>query len=905
MVKLKTDVSVQISTDVNKYAKIYKTLACEDYLIENGHNPDDYPKTFTEDFVVIQYLKDCGYDAAIYTIEDKEKKYPTFTTAIIGHFAFVDMLGMFNDQMQEYCCELFQTGQLQFDKRTIVSKSKFQDCLTTPFIINIDGVEYQWVFKVVDTIGVVGPEPFGKVCTLAGVDNPHKELGKNNIHDTLNWLIKKPDEFTKYALGDLKTGECLYNINKMMGDVYKSLGLKQNKEIKLTIGSTVSELINTSVLNFLCGDSSKPLNNKNPYYKALSNATPKYLKSNTRCQISKLAKVVGGRCHNNNPLFDMANYGGKTFHDIDITGAYATAMKTLSLPVGHGVVCGMLNGRNAEISLNKFLSMFNKNLIREGWTAVFDAQLKLNQDLFPTWQGAKGKTEITLKGKEYVLDERSGNMTVYNKFIKDGVLTSDLLDVINISFSPQQKADFYKNVKIKAFVVYPKSMEVGLDTFNKNIDSKLKKHTFKLNLPKYWVREDAPNNLFTRRPLGSLLINKLSLLRGKYDKNNPKEEPFNKLYKLITNVCYGSFVSSFFKVSNVVVSNNITARVRVGMWVTEKAANMVGCITDGAVTCFGKVFYKYDMNKTYVPNSQYLPKLYSMSRKELVQKKVGYLKPICENWESMTWVQLCEQLKKHIAKIFPIPLITDNYSIVTSIVDNVIIKQERKGLFNFEVKKSHKTFVMQGKANYCLGDNINECKIRSAQIKREHQGYDLKAEELVPTNIYSTHSPHQQMLLNIKNQPTHCPFMLPCAIDKILKPKEYCNHQHKYLNLVPSDTYLQVVHVNYISISQFTFKNPQQRKNWERDYNYLKRKYSESFNLFFINQDGTFNYKKCLHGMDTAINAGVMSPLKHFDKHNNLHRLIPDVVKKHHKIKSILKERIDIIYKADPQKLYD
>ena len=904
IVCLRIGVCVQISSALTGHAKLYKTIECESYLIENGYNPEDYHTTFTEDFLVIQYLNEIGYNASIYrippTVDGKEVERPTFTSVLYAHFAFVDILGIFNNELVTYMGEQFEKGNLVFDRRTVISKTKHTDSFPTDFIININGIEYRWVIKIVDSIGVAGAVSYSDLGELAGVELPHKDLGKDKIHDFLTWYIEDKESATLYALGDLKASDCIYNLNKMLKNVYSELELPRSNEIKLTIGSTVSEIIKTSFLHKL-NSKSTVLNKKNPLYKPIASNAPKLLKTNTRCQISKLSKVAGGRCHNNNPTYFLQDYKATMFHDIDLSGAYATAMKTLKFPIGYGVTCGMLNGRDTEINLNRFFKMFGEDLEPRMWVAVFDADLKYNQDLIPSWTECKGKLEWTQKGKEFVLDERSGEMTIYNQFIGNGILTSDILELIDKVFSTQQRSDFYKNIKIKAFTVCPKSMCCSMKKFQNIISEEHsdKGSVYKLNLPKHWYREDAPFNNFTTIPLGDTLINKFTALRSLYDKNIPLEKIYNTFYKLLSNVSYGSFVSSFFTVSNVILSNNITAMVRVAMWCTEKAIRLLGCITDGHVAFLGQVLYKYISEVSEFKNSQHLPKLYTMTKKMLVQKKIGYLKPLCEDWETLSDDEICVKIKEHIAKQFPISLWTETFEISTGMVGNVEIKKKRKGLFTFEVKEKHKEFVMQGKSNYLIGDDITECKIRSAQINKEHQGYDLIDGKLVQSDYYNELSPHQHMLLNIKMNPEKCPFLLPAVIDKILKPKEFTNHLSKYRNLYPSDTYLQSVHPSYISVSQFTYKNPKQRKAWVRAYNTLKLKYSESFNLFFINQDGTFNYKECIFEMDKAINAGVMNPLEYFDKSNHLHRNIPEIVKKHHTIKLILKERLNIVYKGD------
>ena len=108
----------------------------------------------------------------------------------------------------------------------------------------------------------------------------------------------------------------------------------------------------------------------------------------------------------------------------------------------------------------------------------------------------------------------------------------------------------------------------------------------------------------------------------------------------------------------------------------------------------------------------------------------------------------------------------------------------------------------------------------------------------------------------------------------ILKPAQFSkefNKTFQYSNLKPGDDFMEIVRIPILTM-RFKFQSLKQHKNWLKYYNALKRKYCLSFEIYYINNDGTINYKKMMYEIDKYISEGVINPKKIYDKYNNLKR---------------------------------
>jgi len=69
-----------------------------------------------------------------------------------------------------------------------------------------------------------------------------------------------------------------------------------------------------------------------------------------------------------------------------------------------------------------------------------------------------------------------------------------------------------------------------------------------------------------------------------------------------------------------------------------------------------------------------------------------------------------------------------------------------------------------------------------------------------------------------------------------------------------------------LSLSQFTFKTHDQYKAWSKEADNLRRHYGQSYEMFFVDDEGYLDYQQLVNEIDAAIRAGKMSFLDGVDK---------------------------------------
>lgn len=81
-------------------------------------------------------------------------------------------------------------------------------------------------------------------------------------------------------------------------------------------------------------------------------------------------------------------------------------------------------------------------------------------------------------------------------------------------------------------------------------------------------------------------MTEISIKRGDIPRSNS--------IKLLLNTVYGVLSSPYFQVNNVIVTNNITAKARVNIWMVSKALSITQSITDGGCCGLLQVLYLRD-----------------------------------------------------------------------------------------------------------------------------------------------------------------------------------------------------------------------------------------------------------------------------------------------------------------------
>jgi hypothetical protein len=166
-------------------------------------------------------------------------------------------------------------------------------------------------------------------------------------------------------------------------------------------------------------------------------------------------------------------------------------------------------------------------------------------------------------------------------------------------------------------------------------------------------------------------------------------------------------------------------------------------------------------------------------------------------------------------------------------------------------------------------------KMRGYDVKPNVVAWKLENNELIyDTDYYNEKQPIQRFLEDLQNRPESVRIPLPFIKTSILKPAQFSkefNKTFQYSSLKPGDDFMEIVKLPILPM-RFKFQSLEQHKNWLKYYNALKRKYGLSFEIYYINNDGTINYKKMMYEIDKYISEGIINPKKIYDKYNNLKR---------------------------------
>lgn len=898
--QMRSGVTVQVKHALHNDEKIY---------IHTDFEPDN-PRhdQITQPFIVGDYLISKGFDVEMYRSEydDQDfKELPSLLVVFYAHFALAD-LGMvlfdqdfIDDLTQKYS---YKTGGIEMGRRLTCGQS---GRTSFNWIIKINGFEYRIALKIVDTAALHGVAGYKQVCANSGIELNAKDLVGDYITKMDQAYSEIPVEFDAYSLGDLRVYDMLAANCENMSTVWRDLVIIDYMiEPKLTIGATVASLFLAKIYKafdiapvtvrsreFKVDDFLEPLT----FY-----ASAAHLSTLVNSNGYLLSKCDGGRCKSNNPT--ITGLSGELV-DIDISGAYSSAMSVIDYPFGTPVILATpFNKRkNVGVPLKNVLRAYSGELLPNLWLMrVQVTGLSFEQDLIASWfDFTRSTTKHTDSSVTGEVDLESGTSKIFTTEIHNGALTSDLLDVID-QWTPRQRDDFYSKCEVLTIAFYPKSFELSLDDFKNNPLEK----TFKSNsqASNGFDLITQSNHNWTRVNLGSFFTD---LMRAKRLQHK-KKTPLNELYKLLGNTSYGVSVSRFFNTSNMIVGNNITAKVRAFMYMTEKSLNLCGSVTDGHIFDLNNVLHRKD--GLYL-KTESLARLYSIPKWQFANSNGGKFAPLpCDNKTDNATIDAATLA--HVGTVWnKSPLIHNEFNVLTP-VDGRVEYKKAKGVFSFEMKRFADRVTLHGSSNYSFDYNDPEnTKMRGYESKNKpHQGFVLVDNELTRIDDYAVLSPGQCLMREIQNNPAAVKRLPPFVKTAILKPTAYANeYRGKWRKsvLTPGDNILKVGKPSYFSLSLFTYRSYEQFTAFKKATEKLKRKYGESFEIFFTNDDDTVNYQKMIVEMDKLIRDGVINPLKVLDKHNNLHRLKSPLAGIYHATSIALKERVLLEHVGDDDDDFD
>ncbi|MBP7251249.1 MAG: hypothetical protein KA986_03660, partial [Aliarcobacter sp.] len=669
------NLTTQIKHALYDDAEILINPDIKDFYEQNVSNSNYYYPTYDKysQCHIFDFLKLKGFQIEIGNKNELDyeelKKYPTCTFKLYAYFLLADLSKTFQtlplpvyirkkgeewveNQLFIDLKKAFQKKKITQERRLKTNSNKgFCQQWHTQRLITINSLKYRLVFDLVDLGAMQGAISLNSVLENLGMDTSNKNLLDDVKDNMLLAMIERPEEFKKYALGDLVIYDAFKKHNDLFKKAYEELGLKNYfTEVKLTTGATTNDLQQSTLLKNLGLNIQNTENIKILKYYTIP-ATSKNLRTSKTEEVRNLkeselnkhflSKTNGGRCYNNRQSINIISKDF-TLVDIDIAGAYSTTASILPFYYGCPVIMGFNQGK---VTIRDFFKHYDKKyLIKRGFKLAVETikPLNIEQDFIPSWLKLKIEKDIKkIDGtNEYAgitthsVDLDNTPTSILTRELITSTLTWDELDIIKTEWNNKQRDEFLDNVYMKSALFYPKNFECKSieDLFNKKTIHK----RFNNTIPNsYIVNDDGEyNHYWYSTNFGKLGLDKIIQKRAEYKKTNPS---LAYLYKLIGNTLYGINVSKYFEISNILLAANITAMCRCGMYLTEKALNIYQTITDGGIFNLNEVIHKIERYKKNIIDTSSFVRSYQKRNEDLSKNHKWKNKPITENGKKILY----------------------------------------------------------------------------------------------------------------------------------------------------------------------------------------------------------------------------------------------------------------------------
>ena len=832
--------------------------------------------------------------------------------------------------------------------KTLVHK----DFARTPVIIIIDDFIYNYCISYVDCSAMFGGAARSLLAAAKAVGLPvnDKELLSKSEKEQIYKYPEFIERFKPYSISDIKLPvDILHKHQNNIDNVYVSLGLKhKNHKTPMTLGKPVNELYKSAIYKGLKIENSKDCK-KFLDEKIFKFSNSKYFARDVRKTSAIGAKCFGGRAINNKPL--NINYRGYLIADFDYASFYGSIMQSQPYPIGRTRIIDF----DARESNNKYWTLketemfLNKRGLPLTWTIVVNTKepLSFDFDVIPSWiSGTKNDTEVkkllleqleVSQGEnfdlEWAIDPDDGLTKYLTREIYNGIITSDILEIINC-FSKKYRDELKEKIIITAILYYDKDDQVY--SFKELEDAYLNHtgmNTVKVRGNKIISTSNNCHKFYLFNSMGELIINDLLARRKLYDKKKPDEKPMNNTFKYLINTRAGVEMSKYFLQANPIVGNNITSRGRVACYVAEKIFKGFESITDGLACDVNTVIYPYRCNTI---NFEELIDLENMTNEELMSNQRLTLKPLgnykkievykdSEDIKRIKFHQINDNIKdlsyeegkkilenlalNHIKTLFPkLTMFNGTYKkMFVKDKGNKTPKVTYKNTdcnLSFEIKDIYNGIATHGTANYLLYTDFPESsdaelKMRSYESKRHHYRGVVDDLGFITTEKMDKLPPNS-FFYNTIDKPYSVKRSEPFIKEGILKINDYlkCKEKFDKKGLLPGDSYLKIGLLKELSLSQFKFKTLAQYKEWNRYNESLKLKCGQGLEMFFVNSEGNLNYEEMLITLDDLIknqeerfrNVEVKTLREYFDKNMHASR---DGKHPHHGLLSYLRSKIN------------
>ena len=873
--KLCTNITAQCRAITETTGKIYDFPDIASY---SRH------KLIETNFVVWDYLKDLGLK--ITPLENGYENVPDtipwiqidcyayfaiaeFPRVFLGHYA--------GDYDKLIVHSNTRTGIEQGRRLRTFHREGFQylNWIETPWLILINNHIYSVRLSIYDTSAVHGITNYATFCSNSGVKLKYKDIfTKAEKAKMLDMYNLRPDEFDDYALGDLYNYDALLGNSDNFEKIYKSLGIQDYfTDPKLTIGATVSRIIESSINNLFHAEP-----DTNDYINLFCRfGSAEYLK-NLSTTGAMNAKVDGGRCRNNRPT-DTFLEG--VICDNDIAGCYGEGLRVQDYPLGIPSILDYPRNtdNNEYLTLRQFLKKYQEQLIPGLWQARVSLRdgylLENKQDYLASFIPPKSMRSLSTDDASHLTEkwweiDAFGETKIFENEIINAVVTHDYMQWLAFIAVPKLRNELLDNLIVTTAMWYSRLDRVDspielihAHAAHKGINTTEIKY-LKGRQRKVSIQEEC-HKWFSIN-LGELIVDKLLIERKKY----PKKTPLNNLYKLCINTVYGDMVSPFFKVGNVVVGNNITARARALAWYMEKGFHGFQTITDGCAFDLNKIACAREnrkLNSTLSlhqysgDNKQHLMflPLQMTSSKETSNKGIlryiyhrrNIIKIYHDNSrETVDKDTFIQQVNKHslIHLQYQFPSVDVLHKPSKDVYGN-----RRIGQFEFEVKDIYTKGTFHGSGNYYLVNDTHEKIAMRSYKKGVRRTIVLEDGELIDFEMVNPAEKFLKSLEHFDSIDRSNVFIK----DRILKIGDYRNNYLKWseTRAFPGCTVFESRLLKEFSLGQFTFNTYQQYKSWQRQMIGLIKKYYQSYEMFFLDDEGNLNYQEMVEAVEKSIRA--------------------------------------------------
>lgn len=867
-------------------------------------------------------------EATLILADDKSKKAKLkklkkqgkiFSFIEYAHLGLVDFLPRFEGKFKKSIESLYRSNGYQQIKHTKHHHSKTQfttkeghtvscDFVRPNWILVVNGIYFAVEFEVHDSVAIIGNAGMAlkNLAPAAGVELPYKDILKDNNGKPLDKGLyldiykKYPDIEHSYSIGDCVAYKCLEGLNTLYEKVDIPLGINsKTKVLPKTLGSNTAQRIHArwEVLaeNEKIDTQNKEI--KQLLKTAYSTNSASELCKNPAITTSILGKGFGGRCFLNKPRL-VTDTGLKM--DADAKSAYVSIMLRQPISIGKSFILSYGVDENIKkcMTLEKFYKKYGKELVENNYNLVITLaesgqinnpqllELPEHVDYFFSYKPPVKWSDIAVTedlGKP--LFKFPDKTFIRTKTLQNTPFTHSEYELLMHLCSPKTRKFIMKNARVIAANFYPKSKRVstisealkGFDnrnwygtTLGELVVNILKERRdfYKKVTGGMKILKQANFNYQELSEEGKKAIEKALANSGEtfddlvYSAVNYQKYPLDNLNKYAGNCVFGSVQSPFFAIGNCVTGNNITAQCRQFVILMEKFLNLAGSITDGQVGDANKVFFP--KKSTY--NNNQLCRVDRFSEKYLNRQlnmrygTLGGYKKI--EWESDSSDNILFH-SKH-TKITCIYNLSDATKHIESLANDHVRKLGEKfsttKYLEIELKGLQRSLTLHGQSNYMLYGGSHELYRGEDKSLIAMRSYPKK----VGGEAYN-------FLDSIRLNPERVPRQKPFELEYILKPNEYkIRYKTTYSKkcFIPGDGAFKVAWIREYSPSGMVFNNSKQADSWEKEYLYLKNKYGQSYEYFFLNEDGTHNYKEMICILNSVILEGYKSFTEYL-KYNN------------------------------------